>query len=145
MQRRAVLRWTVGLTGVGLTGCLGSVSDGGESYGDFFADVDNYDGEIDRTNTDRPVVRVGTKANGGYFGFDPPAIVVTPETTVVWEWTGKGGRHNVVARSEAFSSKFATETGFTYERSISATGVYPYYCKPHRSVGMKGGVRVETA
>ncbi len=145
MQRRAVLRWTVGLTSVGLTGCVGNSSDGENTYGDFFADVDNYDGERDRRDSDRPVVRVGTKANGGHFGFDPPAIVVTPETTVVWKWTGNGGRHNVVEQSDAFASKFATEAGFTYERTIANTGVYPYYCKPHRSVGMKGGVRVETA
>ena len=135
MQRRAYLSVVAGAS-VALAGCGG----GREEYGDWFSNVDNYDGEIDRTGEGRVVVAVG--ADDG-FAFDPAAIQVDAGTAVSWQWTGTGGRHNVVERGGAFASPYYQDAGEAWEYTFDEAGLFPYYCDPHREMGMKGGVRVE--
>jgi halocyanin-like protein len=137
MERRAYLAVAAGSLAA-LAGCSGGGGSG--EYGDWFSNVDNYDGERDRTGRDRVTVVVG--ADDG-FAFDPAAIRVDAGTTVVWEWTGRGGRHNVVERDGAFESPFYEREGATFERPFDDPGLFPYYCEPHEEMGMKGGVRVE--
>jgi len=141
MQRRAYLTAVAGslVTGslAALAGCGGGGSD---EYGDWFSNVDNYDGEVDRTGESQVVVVVG--ADDG-FAFEPAAVRVDDGTTVVWEWTGEGGRHNVVERGGAFESAYHEDVGATFEYTFDDAGLFPYYCEPHREMGMKGGVRVE--
>lgn len=136
MDRRAFLGATVG-SAVALAGCVGG---GSEGYGDWFSGVENYDGELDRTGQSTVTVSVGAEDG---LKFSPPAIVVDQGTTVRWAWTGRGGSHNVVERDGRFESEFYNREGATYERAFAKTGVFPYYCEPHRQLGMKGGVRVE--
>jgi halocyanin-like protein len=150
MERRAFLAaLSVGATG--LAGCLGGSGaqssaggSGGSSgeYGGWFDGVGNYDGTVDRTGQEQVTVEVGTQANGGGFGFGPAAVEVSRGTTVVWEWTGAGGSHNVVAEDGSFQSEYATRQGHTFEYTFEETGTYTYYCKPHINMGMKGAVRV---
>jgi plastocyanin len=135
MRRRALLAATAGGVAA-LAGCGG----GSEEYGDWFANVDNYDGEQDFTGQTQVTIAVG--ADDG-FAFEPAAIRIDTGTTVVWEWTGMGGRHNVVERDDAFASEYYREEGQTFEHAFETTGLFPYYCEPHREMGMKGGVRVE--
>lgn len=145
MKRRVLLRFVSTAGGVGLAGCLDAFGRSGtnqDGYGDWFEGVENYGGAVDRTGRESVTVRVGAEGNGGYFAFAPAAVDVSTGTTVVWRWTGKGGRHNVVSEGGAFESAFATRSGYTFEHQFPDTGVFPYYCKPHRSLGMKGGVRV---
>jgi halocyanin-like protein len=112
-------------------------------YGDWFADTDNFDGTVDARGQSEVTVAVGAEGNGGAFAFDPPAIHVDPGTTVVWEWTGNGGTHNVVELDESFASGDPVEdAGTTFERTFEEQGMYKYYCSPHRSLGMKGAVVV---
>lgn len=138
MERRTFLATATSAL-VGTAGCIGG-GGGGEGYGDWFSDVDGYDGETDRTGQTDVTVQVGAEDG---LSFAPVAIRVDAGSTVTWEWTGKGGRHNVVERDGAFTSEYHDSEGATYERTFEETGVYPYYCEPHRSLGMKGGVRVE--
>jgi halocyanin-like protein len=114
-------------------------------YGDWFSDVGNYDGEtVDERGTDSVTVEVGAQGNGGGFAFAPPAVRVSPGTTVTWEWTGEGGQHNVVAEEGAdFESELTAEAGFTFEHTFEEPGVVTYYCDPHRALGMKGAVVVD--
>jgi halocyanin-like protein len=109
-------------------------------FGEWFEDVDNYDGIQDQTGNDQVTVTVGSEANGGNFGFDPAAIRVDPETDVVWEW--RAGSHNVVHQEGDFESEITEEEGFTFTQTFDEEGVYLYYCSPHRSLGMKGAVVV---
>ncbi|SDM08119.1 halocyanin domain-containing protein [Halogranum gelatinilyticum] len=154
MDRRAFLT-TVAAGSLALAGCTGSSStpassgsgsSGGsgtdDAYDGWFEGVDNYDGTVDRTGESEVVVKVGTQANGGGFGFGPAAVEVSVGTTVVWEWTGAGGSHNVVAEDGSFGSQYASQQGATFEHSFEETGTYPYYCQPHINLGMKGAVRV---
>ncbi|MEF8776216.1 MAG: halocyanin domain-containing protein [Haloarculaceae archaeon] len=138
MQRRTYLA-IAGGTLATLAGCSGgSASD--DEYGDWFSNVDNYDGDVDRTGRDVVTVSVGA---GDGFEFSPAAILIEPGTTVAWEWTGRGGQHNVVERNGAFASDYHTEEGTVFEYTLENSGLFPYYCEPHRDLGMKGGVRVE--
>jgi halocyanin-like protein len=136
MERRAYLAAVVGAIG-SIAGCEGG---GSPEYGDWFSNVDNYDGEVDRTG--EPEIEVAVGADDG-FAFEPAAIRVDVGTTVVWQWTGRGGRHNVVERDGAFSSPFHRAANATFSHAFEDPGLFPYVCEPHRHLGMKGGVRVE--
>nr|WP_282594547.1 halocyanin domain-containing protein [Halomarina salina] len=123
-------------------GCLndgGGGGDGPDGYGSWFDGVDNYDGFVDRTGTDRTTVEVG--ADDG-LAFAPAAIEVSPGTTVVWEWVGRGGSHNVKEDDGAFLSDYYQKQGSTFEHTFDEAGTFPYYCVPHQNQGMKGGVTV---
>ena len=105
-------------------------------------DAPNYDQTEDLRGEDEVEVGVGTGPDG--LEFEPPAIWIDPGTTVVWEWTGEGGSHDVTADAGPadLSSDLTDEAGFTYEHTFEEEGITTYYCSPHITVGMKGAVAV---
>ncbi|WP_256403511.1 halocyanin domain-containing protein [Halorubrum salinum] len=112
---------------------------------EYLSDARLYDGSIlDYTGEDEVTVRVGAGDVG--FAFDPPAIRVDAGTTVVWEWTGQGGAHNVQSAedsaSEFNSGSAVTEEGTTFEQTFDSAGIQLYYCLPHQTSGMLGGIDV---
>lgn len=115
----------------------------GGPFGAWFADTDNYDGPVDLTGQATVTVAVGAGGNSGNLAYEPAAVVVDPQTTVVWEWTGNGGQHNVVHREGAFESALTDEAGHTYRSQFRTPGTRLYFCVPHRSLGMRGAVVVE--
>lgn len=140
-----------GLAGAtALAGCTstarpstGTKLDPEPSYGGWFDGVSNYDGTLDLRGRDAVTVDVGVRGNIGFYKFGPPAIAVSPGTTVTWRWTGKGGDHDVRAESGAFrSGAIVGRSGHTFSHTFDDPGVYKYYCTPHRSMGMKGAVFV---
>jgi halocyanin-like protein len=142
MQRRRVLAGIAAAAG-SLAGCLGGGAGSSEGpdadYGDWFDGVDNYDGEVDRTGESETTVLVG--ADDG-LAFEPAAIRISPGTTVVWEWTGNGGGHNVQAEGGGFESELVDDGGHTFEHRFPEPRLVKYVCDPHRDLGMRGGVRV---
>ncbi|GAB3027916.1 halocyanin domain-containing protein [Natronobiforma cellulositropha] len=110
-------------------------------FGDWFDDVDNYDGVEDYTGESEVTVMNG--AGGNNMRYDPPAIVVDEGTTVVWEWTGDGGGHDVTHEDGEFESDMLTNAGDTFEHTFDEAGTYRYYCSPHVTLGQKGVVVVE--
>ncbi|WEL21080.1 halocyanin domain-containing protein [Halorhabdus sp. BNX81] len=148
-SRRALLRASgTAAGGAAAIGAVGSAaaqeSGGGQvDYGGWFSDVSNFSSTVDRRGEDEITVEVGVEANQGYYGFGPAAVWVDPDTTVTWEWTGRGNAHNVVADDDSFSSGSAVaEAGTTYERTFSEAGIHKYYCSPHELNGMKGAIVV---
>ncbi|WP_311173977.1 halocyanin domain-containing protein [Halobellus ordinarius] len=127
----------------------GSDSDGSTdsgsmpSFDGYLEETSNYDGVVDETGSSEVAVKVGTEANGGYFGFGPAAVRVSTGTTVVWEWTGQGSLHNVVAEDGSFESEQTDEEGFTFSHTFEEAGTTKYYCTPHETLGMKGVVVAE--
>lgn len=109
-------------------------------YEGWFDDTENYDGTEDMTGQDEITVAVGAGDDG--LTFDPAAVRVSEGTTVVWEWTGEGGQHNVMHEDGEFESELADEEGFTFEHTVEDGGVYRYLCAPHEAVGMVGAVTV---
>ncbi|WP_280536802.1 halocyanin domain-containing protein [Halopenitus sp. POP-27] len=109
------------------------------NYDGWLEGVSNYEGTVDLTGQDEVTVSVGA---GNGLLFDPPAILVDPGTTVVWEWTGQGGQHNVSEADGAFESELIQEGGHTFEHTFESEGTFRYQCDPHEAVGMKGVVAV---
>ncbi|MGM0447380.1 MAG: halocyanin domain-containing protein [Methanobacteriota archaeon] len=113
-------------------------------YDGWLDDVSNYEGTRDLRGESEVTVSVGAGENG--LLFDPPAILVDSGTTVVWEWTGEGGGHNVVEEDGTFESGEAVaEEGETFEYTFEDAGegdVFRYVCEPHEGAGMKGAVAV---
>lgn len=140
VDRRGFLR-VAGGTAVGV-GALGTMGSARAQSGGWFDGVDNYEKVADETETGKVTIAVGAKGNGGNFAFDPPAVRVDPGTTVVWEWTGEGGGHNVAAENGAFESDIVSEKGHTFEQTIEKSGAVKYACVPHKSMGMRGAVLV---
>lgn len=155
LTRRRVLGASAGVFGVTALLSNGAAQQGGggggassepPDFGGYLDGVDNYDGQVvDERGQAEVTVGVAVEANGGHFGFGPPAIHVDNGTTVRWEWTGSGGAHNVVARDDAFSSgSTVAEPGVHFEHTFRDDGVYLYHCAPHEALGMRGAVVVGT-
>ena len=131
--------------GTASTGNGGSAPSGGEfDYGDWFENVSNFDGTADATGQEEVRIEVGAQGNQGAFAFSPAAVHVDPGTRIIWEWTGEGSQHDVVAENGAFESELMGEAGATYGIEVSGTGVVEYACTPHKAMGMKGAVVVGT-
>jgi halocyanin-like protein len=125
------------------SGSNSNSASGTRSFGGWLESSANYDGVADETGEGEVTVEVGTEGNSGSNAFSPAAIEIDAGTTVVWEWTGKGASHNVVASDGAFESDYYSESGATFEYTFEEAGTYKYYCTPHKSMGMKGVVVVE--
>ena len=160
IARRQFVTATVGAVGAAsLAGCLGDDDDNDvdddvddndveyideePDYGDYLDDANLYEGQtVDWTGEEDVLVMNGA---GDGFAFDPPTIAIDPGTTVVWEWTGRGGSHNVASNDEYFySGSPVDEAGHTFEHSeaFEDPDVYLYHCEPHVDVGQKGAVYV---
>lgn len=158
--RRTVLRTTGTLLAAGtLAGCLGGDDGGGgdagsggdyetvpeeeePDYEGWFDATQSYEGTADGRGESEVGVAVGAGDQG--YAFEPAAVMVDAGTTVVWEWTGSGGGHNVVEENEAFGDdEIHVEEGHTYEHTFEEAGTYRYVCTPHDAQGMRGAVVVE--
>ncbi|WP_418282575.1 halocyanin domain-containing protein [Halorubrum sp. DTA98] len=121
--RREFVASAGALTVVALAGC---------------SDDDDPD-PIDLIGRDAVDVAVGA---GNGLEFDPAHVRVAVGTTVVWEWTGQGGGHDVKAVEGAFESELTDEAGHTFEYTFDELGRYEYVCTPHQTSGMVGSVEV---
>lgn len=142
LGRRDLFRAGVGTAMVagGLTATSGTAV---AAYDGWFDDVPNYEGTYDYRGEEEVHVDVGAGEDG--LLFEPAAILVDPGTTVVWEWTGEGGAHNVVEENGAFESELTEEAGHAFEHSFEEDdedGIFRYVCTPHEALGMKGAVAV---
>ncbi|WP_436932135.1 halocyanin domain-containing protein [Halosimplex halobium] len=127
-------------------GAAGGGGGGQPDFDGWFEGVGNYTGEVvDLRDDSDPEVQVGTEANGGAFGFGPPAVHVENGATLTWTWTGEGCPHNVVEDEEVFDSgEPGCEGVGPFEYTFEEDGIYPYVCEPHVQLGMKGAVVVGT-
>jgi len=136
----------------GMDGSDGSDGDDGgdvpSEIDDYLADANQYDGSIeDLTGQDEVTVEVGVGDTG--FAFSPAALRIDSSTTVVWEWTGNGGGHNVASvessESDFDNGEIADEEGYTFEQSFDNAGIQLYECSPHSANGMLGAIEVVEA
>ncbi|MEF8786158.1 MAG: halocyanin domain-containing protein [Haloarculaceae archaeon] len=140
-SRRTLLKAGTGAA-VTLAATSGTALAQDGNYGGYLEGAMNYDGRTaDYTGEDSVTVDVG--AGDTNLAFGPAAINVDPGTEVTWEWTGKGGAHNVVAEDESFTSGDPVgDEGTTFSYTFEEEGVYQYYCNPHKASGMRGVVAV---
>lgn len=143
VTRRQFVVLAGGLTTMAVAGCLDDDSPEEPEYGDWFDNTDNFDGFEDRTGEGTVTVLVGTGERG--WQFDPPAIAVAPGTVVRFEWTGRGGDHNVEHADSDWQNPagLVVEEGHTWEREFDEPGTHRYLCWPHDELGMRGAVFVD--
>jgi len=154
---------SLGMKGAIVVGGGGDGGGGGEGqatpipaeYGGWFTSdasggaVDNYDGTTaDLRGQDAVTVEVGADGNGGTFAFAPPAVRVSPGTTLTFEWTSN--THNVLVEEQPDGAGWEghqpiEDQGFSFEAVLETPGIYKYYCEPHLSLGMKGAIIVDPA
>ncbi|MDS0260633.1 halocyanin domain-containing protein [Haloarcula sp. S1CR25-12] len=144
LGRRQFLTATAGAAALGAVGTATAQSE--PDYGGWFDDVSNYDGTLDKRGQDTVEITVGAEGNNGAYAFGPAAVKVNPGTEVVWTWTGSGGGHNVVSDGDGplDSGELVSEQGTTYSHTFEDEGTYKYVCEPHKGLGMKGAVVVES-
>ncbi len=133
----------------GLAGCNGGEEPNTDcselpqepNYGDWFDNVSNYEATCDLRDSDSVEIEVGAKGNDAFWAFNPAAIAITTGTTVRWNWTGRGGPHNVVSQTGVLDSGGAVvDEGTEFEYRFESPGLHRYICEPHESLGMKGAV-----
>jgi halocyanin-like protein len=107
----------------------------------------NVGSYTDARGQDEVTISVGAGSNG--LAFDPTLVWVDEGTTVVWEWTGAGGDHNVQTVEDGGPASLDSgspvgEEGATYEYETSSedAGITHYHCVPHTAVGMHAGLAV---
>ena len=106
--------------------------------GDGNGDGDDTREQVDETGRSPVEILVGAGDNG--LSVEPANVRVSVGATVVWQWTGEGGSHNVVARDGTFESPLQSHGIF--EHTFSEPGVYEYICEPHQAIGMGGRIEV---
>lgn len=150
-RRTVIVRAALVAGSVGLAGCLGdgeerdprgeyveaTYRDSEPAYDGWFDPVDHYEGTLALTGRDQ--IRIGVGSGGG-LSFTPPAVAIDPGTTVVWEWTGRGGEHNVVETDDRFASDLVDEAGHRFRHRFDDPGLFRYMCTPHVALGMRGAV-----
>lgn len=142
LSRRSYLRTAVG-SSVFIGGITGVTSATKPAFDGWLSETSNYNGLLDQTGEEEVTVEVGVKANADYYGFGPPAVRVSPDTTIVWRWTGRGGNHTVTSEDGGeFESGLHTQEGYTFSHRFESSGIYKYRCTPHQAFGMKGVVVV---
>ncbi|MCU4718760.1 halocyanin domain-containing protein [Halapricum hydrolyticum] len=145
-SRRDFLRATAGgAAGAGAIAASGSATAQAAEqpdYSGYLSGANVFDGStVDLRGQEEVTIAVGAGSSG--YAFDPPAVWVDPGTTIVWEWTGEGGAHNVVGENTDFTSgDTIDQEGYTYERTFEESGIVTYYCNPHRDLGMLGALAV---
>lgn len=121
----------------------GSESESDDPVDEHLAETENYDGTVeDFTGEDEVTVQVASE-DEPQFVFDPPAIRIDAGTTVIWEWSGQAGAHNVVEVDGAFGSEIYDEAGTTFSHTFEESGTYLYICEPHAALGQNGAIVVE--
>jgi plastocyanin len=95
--------------------------------------------------------------------FSPSDLPITVNDTVHWVWASSG--HNVSSgRNGNADSRFCSpndtacdtdaavfagsnplsDAGATYDHRFTTAGTYPYFCRPHYSMGMTGQIIVHS-
>lgn len=153
MNRRDFLRTAGGAAGgttaLAASGSASAAESGGgggggavPDWGGYLDGANNYSsGSVaDQRGNDEVTVQVGA---GDGLAFGPPALWIDTGTTVIFEWTGAGGGHNVVGvDNDLDSGSPVGEEGTTYEFTFEEGGIYQYFCNPHQSSGMLGAIAV---
>ncbi len=77
------------------------------------------------------------------FQFSQPELRIAPGTTVRWRNT-TSNFHTVTPDGHSAWTEWQTAgADQTFEVRFDQVGTFPYYCNPHRSLGMTGTIIVE--
>jgi plastocyanin len=102
------------------------------------------------------LVEIGMRSDpdGGKVWFDPIGVLVQPGTTIRWmihenvhtttayHPSNDGHSLRIPEGAAPWNSDYLVEPGEHFEVTLSAPGVYDYYCIPHEVAGMVGRIIV---
>jgi plastocyanin len=99
-------------------------------------------------------IRMRSDQTGGDVWFDPIGIYIEPGQTVRWivaenvhtttAYHPRNGNHSLRIPEEAvpWNSGYLVNPGDHFDVTLTAPGVYDYYCMPHEEAGMVGRIIV---
>ena len=100
-------------------------------------------GDIRLTQDDGEVHTITVDGFGSNLRFVPDTITINEGDTVRFLWSGQLLPHNAIEQNKLFDSGDAMRNvDYTYTFNYNQSGVYDFYCEPHRDVGMVGEIIV---
>lgn len=76
--------------------------------------------------------------------FDPAELTIAPGTTVRWVHQASSIFHTVTPEGHSeWQARGRNSQGIVLEHTFQSAGEFPYFCEPHRSVGMVGAISVQ--
>jgi halocyanin-like protein len=145
MKRRDFIRTAGGSAAATTAVAASSGTAAAQTVQPEFTELEGIDGGIeDLRGQDEVTVEVGASGNGGNVAFAPAGIWIDPGTTVIWEWTGEGGDHNVATTDgpAPLDSPLQADGSYEFQFTEEHAGITNYQCEPHASLGMLGAVAV---
>jgi plastocyanin len=80
---------------------------------------------------------------GSNIRFVPETLTINEGDSVRFLWSGQLLPHNAIEVNELFKSGEAMRNvDYTYNFTYNQSGVYEFYCEPHRDLGMLGEITV---
>ena len=80
---------------------------------------------------------------GSNIRFVPETLTINEGDSVRFLWSGQILPHNAIEVNEVFNSGDAMRNvDYTYNFTYNQSGVYEFYCEPHRDLGMLGEITV---
>lgn len=77
------------------------------------------------------------------YEFSPKELHIAPGTTVRWKNTTSNYHTVTPDGHNAWTQWQTASSGETFEVRFDQAGTFPYYCMPHRALGMMGTIVVE--
>ena len=100
-------------------------------------------GDIGLQQDDGGVHTVTVDGFGSNLRFVPDTLTINEGDTVQFLWSGQLLPHNAIEENEVFNSGDAERNvDYTYTFNYNQSGVYEFYCEPHRDLGMVGEITV---
>ena len=100
-------------------------------------------GDISLLQDDGEVHTVTVDGFGSNLRFVPDSLTINEGDTVQFLWSGQLLPHNAIEQNEVFDSGDAERNvDYTYTFNYNQSGVYEFYCEPHRNLGMIGEITV---
>ena len=101
-------------------------------------------GDIGLLEDEGEVHTITVDGFGSNLRFVPDTITINEGDTVRFLWSGQLLPHNAIEQNELFNSGEAMRNvDYTYTFDYSQSGVYEFYCEPHRDLGMIGEIIVD--
>lgn len=77
------------------------------------------------------------------YEFTPGDLTIEPGTTV--QWVNQTNTFHTITPDghSEWTEGTVSQTGDTFTHTFDTEGTFPYYCNPHRSLGMTGSVTVQ--